>query len=230
MKRLSLAALMLVSFAVGTGYAKTVDTCFSPAGHCDQVLVSWIDASRISLEGSIYGLTDTSIAEALIRAKQRGVQVRLVHDQSQSAGSHDVSDELIRAGVPLHIQRGSAGGILHDKFLVIDGKYVITGSFNWTKNAKAKNDENFVVLDDQAPKFHEEFERLWALPPTPPGARTTHRTRRYYHHTSKSIVLPLPGHTAAPHHRHWNHHRRKPKPVETTTLPPVEHLPEPAIP
>src|SRR4051812_27349847 len=124
----SIACFMLTLAALcGQGLqAKTLDTCFSPAGHCDQVLVSWIDAATQSLDGAIYGLTDESIARALIRAHQRGVAVRLVHDESQAAGYNDVTQQLIDAGVPVHIQRGSEGGILHDKFLIIDARYVIT--------------------------------------------------------------------------------------------------------
>jgi len=142
-------------------HAKTLDTCFSPLGHCDQVMVSWIDASEKTLDGAIYGLTDEKIADAFIRAKKRGVTVRLVHDKTQAAGRRDVTQLLEDAGIPVHIQRGTEGGILHDKFLIIDNTFVLTGSFNWTGNAVHKNDENFVVLDDQAAKFENEFERLW---------------------------------------------------------------------
>ena len=144
--------------------ARTLDTCFSPLGHCDQVMISWIDASEKKLDGAIYGLTDEPIAEALINARKRGVAVRLVHDRTQAAGKRDVTQMLRSAGIPVHIQRGTKGGILHDKFLVIDGTFVLTGSFNWTSNASAKNDENFVVLDDQAPRFEAEFDRLWSRP------------------------------------------------------------------
>jgi phosphatidylserine/phosphatidylglycerophosphate/cardiolipin synthase-like enzyme len=158
------AALAAVFISAG-GSAKTIDTCFSPRGLCDQVLVSWINVSEKTLDAAIYGLTDVTIAQALIEAHARGVTVRVVHDKTQAAGRRDVSELLIEAGIPVHIQRGSRGGILHDKFLIIDGKYVVTGSFNWTNNAVMKNDENFVVLDDQAANFQPEFERLWSINP-----------------------------------------------------------------
>jgi len=161
MVRSACLILLLLIQLPATAPAKTLDTCFSPLGHCDQVLVSWINAAERTVDGAIYGLTDEAIAQAMIRAKERGVRVRLVHDRTQAAGKRDVTDELTSAGVNVHVQRGSGGGILHDKFLIIDKKYVITGSFNWTNNAAKKNDENFVVLDDDAPRFETEFERLW---------------------------------------------------------------------
>jgi phosphatidylserine/phosphatidylglycerophosphate/cardiolipin synthase-like enzyme len=158
--RACLVLLSLIQFPV-TAPAKTLDTCFSPLGYCDQVLVSWINAAEHTVYGAIYGLTDETIAQAMIKAKERSVRVRLVHDRTQAAGKRDVTEELMSAGVKVHVQRGSGGGILHDKLLIIDKKYVITGSFNWTNNATKKNDENFVVLDDDAPRFKTEFERLW---------------------------------------------------------------------
>jgi phosphatidylserine/phosphatidylglycerophosphate/cardiolipin synthase-like enzyme len=165
MKALWLCSLWVVSWGLTPSItrAKTLDTCFSPLGHCDQVLVSWINTSRKSLDGAIYGLTDKTIADALIRAHRRGVRVRVVHDKTQAAGKRAVSEVLAQSGIPVRIQRGSEGGILHHKFLIIDSSYVITGSFNWTRNASSKNDENFVVLDDQTPAFQKEFDRLWAV-------------------------------------------------------------------
>lgn len=176
MKRLALSALFL-TLASPRLYSKTLDTCFSPLGHCDQVMVSWIDAAETSLDGAIYGLTDDDIAQAFLRAKNRGVRVRLVHDKTQAAGKNDDTSLLQAAGIEVHVQRGSEGGILHHKFLIIDSSYVITGSFNWTNNATSKNDENFVILDDQTPKFMQEFERLWARPAAPPSAQRSRQKR-----------------------------------------------------
>jgi len=152
-----LSTLLLAS----TLHAKTVDVCFSPLGHCDQVFVSWVDSSRKTLDGAIYGLTDPKIAAAFIRAHQRGVKVRLLLDRSQSKGKQSVYRHLQQAGVPLQIRRGTKGGLQHNKFLIMDGTYVLTGSFNWTRSASRRNDENFVILDDQTPRFQKEFERLW---------------------------------------------------------------------
>lgn len=179
--------LLIALFALSPSLsAKTLDTCFSPLGHCDQVLISWIKASTQSLDAAIYGLTNDDIADALVEARRRDVRVRVVHDSSQAGDARDVTRKLVDAGVEVHIQKGSRGGILHNKFLVIDSSYVITGSFNWTANATRRNDENFVVLDDQSEKFAQEFTRLWARPAKPlgpylakkPKARRRHRTTK----------------------------------------------------
>lgn len=216
MKSVRLWTLTALLGCAGLTEARTLDTCFSPQGHCDQVLVTWINASQKTLEGAIYGLTDLDIAQAFVRAKQRGVQVRLVHDKTQAAGKHDITDELARAGIEVHVQRGSEGGILHHKFLIIDSTYVVTGSFNWTNNATSKNDENFVVLDDQTPKFKQEFERLWTLPPAPaPRTRVSHP---YF--GRKRPILVVPWETPV-YQRPIPRRKRRRKPRKNPFPPPV---------
>ena len=96
----------VLGLAAAFTQARTLDTCFSPLGHCDQVLISWINISRKNLDAAIYGLTDESIARALIRARQRGVRVRVVHDKVQAAGgvatlytgSYDLIEDARAAG------------------------------------------------------------------------------------------------------------------------------------
>jgi len=52
---------------------------------------------------------------------------------------------------------------MHNKFAVIDGEFVITGSFNWTYQAGSHNQENICVIDNQyyIDKYTNEFNRLW---------------------------------------------------------------------
>jgi phosphatidylserine/phosphatidylglycerophosphate/cardiolipin synthase-like enzyme len=180
--------LLLLAALTVPANAKTLDTCFSPLGHCDQVLISWIKASVKTLDAAIYGLTNDDIADALIDAHRRGVRVRLVHDYSQAQEARDVTRKLQDAGIEVHVQKGSRGGILHNKFLVIDSTYVLTGSFNWTNSATRRNDENFVVLDDQGPKFEREFDRLWALPAR---TRSSKPRRPYQRHRSCAAEFSL---------------------------------------
>jgi cardiolipin hydrolase len=52
---------------------------------------------------------------------------------------------------------------MHHKFLVIDGRLLITGSFNWTRQAIIGNNENLVITDhaDLVSAYCQEFDRLW---------------------------------------------------------------------
>lgn len=71
----------------------------------------------------------------------------------------------------LEIEYLETGGILHHKFIVVDGKRVLTGSYNWSRNAYEKNWENAVVVTNRtvAESFQLEFEYLWSLA-RPPAA------------------------------------------------------------
>jgi phosphatidylserine/phosphatidylglycerophosphate/cardiolipin synthase-like enzyme len=83
--------------------------------------------------------------DALLAAKLRGLDVALKTDKIESAGRTQAAmiAKLQATGVPVEVSEQAR--LLHHKFAVIDGRYVITGSFNWTVNAERQNRENLVV-------------------------------------------------------------------------------------
>ncbi len=68
-------------------------------------------------------------------------------------------EKLEEAGIP--IIRDTHSGLMHNKFVIIDRKIVITGSYNWSNNATFRNDENIVVLDDVGEIYMDYFNELW---------------------------------------------------------------------
>jgi len=138
---------------------------FSPDRGADQVVIGFIDHCHTFLDVAIYSLTHDPIAEAIIRAHQRGVKVRVLMDRSQ-AGNQYADDEKLEA-VGIEVRRDIVKGIMHNKFLVGDGRdapsAVLTGSYNFTKNATENNAENFVVvrLSYIVEAYMVEFEKLW---------------------------------------------------------------------
>ncbi len=137
------------------------DVCFSPAGHCDDKLVRLIDKARGSVDIAIFSFTNRKIADALIRAKRRGVRVRVVMDKSNISNRFSVLPLLERAGIPVRIWLGQ--GLMHNKYAIIDDEVVETGSFNYTNSAVHRNRENFVVIKGKslALKYAEDFNNLW---------------------------------------------------------------------
>ena len=137
---------------------------FPRAGQKAQpVLIGIIGAAQQTLDVAIYSFTDQEIASALIKAKNRGVAVRVITDktQSESSSQKTVLKMLTRAGIPVKVDTHS--GIMHLKMTVADGKTATTGSFNYTKAAENSNDEVFVVIrsDKVAKDFGDEFDRMW---------------------------------------------------------------------
>ena len=138
----------------------TLDTCFSP-GNCDQRLIALIGTAQSNLDVAIYSLTHTGISQAIIDAKNRGVQVRMVVDRSQSKGKSSQVEALVSAGIDLKI--GNFKGIMHDKYTIVDGAQMETGSFNYSENATENNGENQLYLNnaDVIQRYEQNFTTMY---------------------------------------------------------------------
>ena len=156
-KQLITACLLFVSTFV---YADT-QVYFSPNGGCQDAIISEISKAQKTIDIAMYYLTSREIAQELVKAKDRNVRVRIVLDQSQETQTYSKSRYLIKRGFEVKYHTGS--GLMHNKFAIIDGKVLITGSFNWTPTADQKNEENLLIMTDSEliKKYRERFEYLW---------------------------------------------------------------------
>jgi hypothetical protein len=152
------------STEVSRSQVSNMEWSFTQAGqHPEKQLIEVIDSAKASLDVAIYSLTYPGIVDAVKKAKQRGVKVRLITDSSQSAGKtqKEALKLLGSAGVPIKTNRHS--GLMHLKMTVADGRIATTGSFNYSKSASTTNDEMLVVFRDEAvaQSFAAQFERMW---------------------------------------------------------------------
>ena len=99
----------------------------------------------------------------LVAAKKRGVMVNVILDKSQKSNRYSASRFLINQHIPCWIDDKPA--IAHNKIMIIDGKEVITGSYNFTKAAQNKNAENLLVIYDEklAHIYMENWQRRRAV-------------------------------------------------------------------
>ncbi len=134
---------------------------FSPEDSIDQKIVHGITEAKESIDIAIYSFTLPSIATSLTEARQRGVRIRVFFDKTQAASSS--IDELLDAN-GIAVRRDTRSGLEHNKFMIIDGKKVFTGSYNFTKNATYRNRENLIEVLDQTvvARYAQEFEKLWS--------------------------------------------------------------------
>jgi len=139
----------------------SIEAFFCPADNCSQKLISQFDSAKGTIDGAIYSFTLDSIGDALVNAKKRGVNVRIVMERQQLSDYSEI-DKLKNAGIDVRIDSNPA--YMHDKFAVIDGNVVATGSFNWSQNADEKNNENLVIINSQelAQKFEAEFVKIFS--------------------------------------------------------------------
>lgn len=159
--RFLLVVTLVVALFAGSAYGG-ISVFFSPHGGCDQAIIQLARSAHTHLDAACYTFSLDSIADELIAAKSRGVRVRVIADRAQAPQTWSPAKRLVAAGILVKVN--SHAGLMHDKFLVADGNSVATGSFNWTKAAVEKNDENLVVFREEpavASTFAAQFEKMW---------------------------------------------------------------------
>ena len=146
---------------VSGGGVRVLGLCFSRTADCSSMIRYWISRANESVHVMVFGFTLDDLSEALIEAGERGVEVRVVIERESAYWSGSEYERLLRGGVEVRLDGNPH--TMHHKVVVIDGKIVITGSYNWTWSAENKNDENVVVLMDEglAESYEKEFQRVW---------------------------------------------------------------------
>ncbi len=164
MKLLKYFLLFVVSNSILTTAwgVQNLQTCFSPGGNCDQVIVGYINSAKKTIDMAIYNLSLKEIHDALAQAKQRGVKIRLVVDREQALGQTSQTPSLIQEGFQLRY--GSQKGVMHNKFTLVDGTWLETGSYNYSISASNYNAENQIYLNDPEVVSHyaQDFETIWS--------------------------------------------------------------------
>ena len=127
---------------------------FSPAGGCTEAIVEALGKARTSIDVQAYSFTSAPIAEAVAKAFARGVKVRVVLDKSQRSERYTSATYLANHNVPTWIDTKHA--IAHNKIILVDGKTIFTGSFNFTKAAEQKNAENLLIIEGDS-KLYAEY-------------------------------------------------------------------------
>jgi phosphatidylserine/phosphatidylglycerophosphate/cardiolipin synthase-like enzyme len=165
--------VLLVLFLIPVGaFAIDAQVAFSPDRGATALIVKTIEEAKQSIRVAAYSFTSKPIAEALLDAHKRGIDVEVVVDKSQATARYTAATFLANQGVPVRVDYRYA--IMHDKFIVVDGETVEGGSFNYTAAAESRNAENVLVLRDAviAGQYSKEWDRLWAeSEPEPMNAR-----------------------------------------------------------
>ena len=130
----------------------------------EEALVRLIDSAQQSIDAAIFEMNSEPVTQALIRAHQRGVRVRVVTDNKHGLNDPETTiTELQDAGIPV-VADTSSRNLMHDKFFVVDGLYVWTGSTNITHNGIYNNNNNAILIRSSrlAQNYEAEFEEMFA--------------------------------------------------------------------
>lgn len=132
---------------------------FSPHGGCEDAIVAQLKLARKTVDVQAYSFTNADIARAVVDAKDRGVKVRVVLDKSNETDRYTAATFLANHNIKPWIDGEHA--IAHNKIIIIDGKTVITGSFNFTRSAETSNAENLLIFTNK-PKITEAYTKNFA--------------------------------------------------------------------
>jgi len=145
--------------AVGAG----IEIYFAPEEAPLDRVVSLYGKARRYIYVSVYGLTSPRAVEALVAAKKRGLDVRLMTDQgrAQDIKQRSALRTLRSAGIPIRVNRHD--GLMHLKQVVIDDDVNTSGSMNHTTSGNRYNDERLDIVTDHATtvKAREKFLAMW---------------------------------------------------------------------
>lgn len=146
----------------------TIDLGYSPDGTAETKVVRAIhEAStgpgKHTLLIAAYEFTSYEIAKAVVQAKESGAKVAVVVDSKENQKKSSKVRYLVEHGVPVREDRQIE--MLHDKFSVINGATVETGSFNYTAAAASREHaENAMVLrhvPDVGACYIAHWKHLW---------------------------------------------------------------------
>lgn len=136
---------------------------FSPKGGISKELARLIKVAKKEIAVSAYAFSSKYLGQALSAALMRGIKIRILLDGDNARKSYSIDEWLAGEGIEvrlIEIKRGS----LHHKFMLIDSKLLITGSYNFTNESEFRNHEAAIFTNHKGliHAFTAEFERLWS--------------------------------------------------------------------
>lgn len=129
---------------------------------CESLLLRVLSMAQERVRVAAYAFTRARVAAALVEARARGADVRVKMDarQAEYPGSQRVIDLLRKNDIPVQLilVKGDYAA-MHNKFVVVDGRYVAAGSYNFTTTAGSANWENLLLVD--SPEIAAQYEAAW---------------------------------------------------------------------
>ncbi|XP_014472364.1 PREDICTED: mitochondrial cardiolipin hydrolase [Dinoponera quadriceps] len=145
-------------------HLKTLKSCGKPdcsVGYLRKI-IDLLGSATHTLDVCIFSLTCQFLREAIFAARERGVGVRFITNDSTMTNAGTTVLKYFLEDIRIQC-RDSPIYLMHHKFCVIDNRILITGSANWTLSAFFGNCENIIITDDSeiVQKFQDEFTKLW---------------------------------------------------------------------
>lgn len=142
---------------------------FSPGSNSEERLAEIIGAAKKTVDAVTFTFSSRILADAVIDAKNRGVKVRFLTDKDLGKGSW-AAKLVYDGGVEMKWRKGRTDkGAMHNKFVILDGKILETGSYNWSINGSVNSFENMIFTNDSSTieKYQSKFDWFYLEAETP---------------------------------------------------------------
>ncbi len=123
-----------------------IENYFAPEDGVRREIISEIEDARQRIDFMVFAFTCRDIAQALTARMAAGVKVRGLIEARNAGSRHSQHRFLEQHGAEIHLDKNPFN--MHHKVMILDRKTVITGSYNFSKNADTQNDENVVIIHD----------------------------------------------------------------------------------
>lgn len=152
----------------------SIQVIFTSEDHAlEETIVPLVSTATTSIRFLAFSFTDFPLADAMIQRAAQGVDVAGVFDKTLAGGQGAELGTFFCAGVP--VRHDGNKQFMHNKVIVVDERYVITGSLNFSTSADESNDENVIIIDNPeiAQLYMQDFERVWNIGTDPDPAKVT---------------------------------------------------------
>ncbi len=144
---------------------------FSPGSGSEERLAEMIGAAKKTVDAVTFTFSSRILADAVIDAKNRGVKVRFMTDRDMGKSSW-AAERIYKNGVEIKWRKGrTEKGAMHNKYVILDGKILQTGSFNWSINGNVNSFENMIFINDSfiIKAYQSKFDSFYldATEPSP---------------------------------------------------------------
>ena len=138
-----------------------ISAYFSPKNDTISPLLKEIQAAKTSIHFMAFSFTHDALGAAMRDRFEAGINVQGIFEKRQVNDRYSEHGPMKKAGIPVVLDEN--GGVMHHKVIVIDGETVVTGSYNFSKNAETRNNENLLIIKGNpeiAEAYVAEFQRI----------------------------------------------------------------------
>jgi len=138
------------------------DTMFFPNQESEKKLIKYLNMATTTLDICVFTISNDHLANTLSALHKKGIKLRIISDDECVNNQGSDINTFAKEGIPVRTDDDKKAH-MHNKYVIVDSKFVITGSFNWTVSAVKANQENLVVVenDEVVKGFNDNFNMLW---------------------------------------------------------------------